>query len=89
MIPEIVTTGAELLLGDTVDTNSAYIVRQLRDVGVNLYVKTSVGDTTSPWPHRTRRRLSAIHSVGMGDYHAAGWCCGHSTCCACSRAGRF
>ena len=44
MIAEIVTTGTELLLGDTVDTNSTYIARQLRDVGVNLYVKTSVGD---------------------------------------------
>ncbi|UCC62128.1 MAG: CinA family nicotinamide mononucleotide deamidase-related protein, partial [Anaerolineae bacterium] len=32
------------LLGEIVDTNSTYIARQLREVGLNLYYKTSVGD---------------------------------------------
>lgn len=41
---EIVTTGTELLLGEIVDTNAAYIARQLREVGVNLFYKTTVGD---------------------------------------------
>jgi nicotinamide-nucleotide amidase len=44
MDAEIVTSGTELLLGETVDTNSTYIARVLRDVGVNLYFKTVVGD---------------------------------------------
>jgi nicotinamide-nucleotide amidase len=44
MNAEIVTSGTELLLGETVDTNSTYIARALRDIGVNLYFKTSVGD---------------------------------------------
>lgn len=44
MNAEIITSGTELLLGDTVDTNSAYIARALRDIGVNVYFKTSVGD---------------------------------------------
>jgi nicotinamide-nucleotide amidase len=44
MNAEIVTSGTELLLGETVDTNSTYIARALRDVGVNLYFKTAVGD---------------------------------------------
>ncbi len=44
MNAEIVTSGTELLLGETVDTNSVYIARALRDIGVNLYYKTSVGD---------------------------------------------
>ncbi len=44
MNAEIVTSGTELLLGEIVDTNSTYIARALRDVGVNLYYKTSVGD---------------------------------------------
>jgi nicotinamide-nucleotide amidase len=44
MNAEIITSGTELLLGDTVDTNSAYIARALRGIGVNLYFKTSVGD---------------------------------------------
>lgn len=41
---EIVTTGTEILLGEIVDTNAAWIAQQLRDVGVNLFYKTTVGD---------------------------------------------
>lgn len=41
---EIVTTGTEILLGEIVDTNAAWIAQQLRDIGVNLYYKTTVGD---------------------------------------------
>ena len=44
MHAEIITTGTELLLGETVDTNSTYIARRLREIGLNLYYKTSVGD---------------------------------------------
>lgn len=44
IIAEIVTTGTEILLGDIVDTNAAWIAQQLREVGVNLYYKTTVGD---------------------------------------------
>ncbi len=41
---EIITTGTELLLGELVDTNSGYIARRLRTIGVNLFYITSVGD---------------------------------------------
>jgi len=41
---ELVAIGTELLLGEIVDTNSAYITRQLRDIGVNVYYITIVGD---------------------------------------------
>lgn len=41
---EIVTTGTEILLGEIVDTNAAWIAQQLRDIGVNLYYKTTIGD---------------------------------------------
>ena len=44
MNAEIVTTGTELLLGVITDTNSTYIARQFRDVGLNLYYITSAGD---------------------------------------------
>ncbi len=44
LMAEIVTTGTEILLGDIVDTNAAWIAQQLREVGVNLYYKTTVGD---------------------------------------------
>jgi len=41
---EIIAIGTELLLGETNDTNSVYIARQLRDTGINLYTMTTVGD---------------------------------------------
>ncbi|MGQ9492582.1 MAG: CinA family nicotinamide mononucleotide deamidase-related protein [Anaerolineae bacterium] len=44
MIAEIVTIGTELLLGEIVDTNAAYIARQLATIGVDHYYTTTVGD---------------------------------------------
>jgi nicotinamide-nucleotide amidase len=44
MHAEIITTGTELLLGEIEDTNSTYLARRLREIGLNLYYKTSVGD---------------------------------------------
>ena len=41
---EIVTTGTEILLGETVDTNASWIAQQLNAVGINLYYKSTVGD---------------------------------------------
>jgi len=43
-ICEIVTIGTELLLGEIQDTNSRYIARSLRDIGVDLYRLSTVGD---------------------------------------------
>lgn len=44
MKAEIIMIGTELLLGQIVDTNAAYLARQLAGVGFNLYHKTTVGD---------------------------------------------
>jgi nicotinamide-nucleotide amidase len=41
---EIIAIGTEILLGEITDTNSVYIARMLRDIGLNLYYMTSVGD---------------------------------------------
>ncbi len=41
---EIITIGTEILLGEIVDTNSRYLARALRDAGIDLYRKTTVGD---------------------------------------------
>ncbi len=41
---EIITIGTEILLGEIVDTNARYIARALRDLGIDLYRKTTVGD---------------------------------------------
>jgi len=41
---EIIAIGTELLLGEITDTNSVFMARQLRDIGVNVYFMTTVGD---------------------------------------------
>lgn len=47
MKAEIVAIGTELLLGQIVDTNSAYIAQQLQTIGVDLYYTTCVGDNVA------------------------------------------
>jgi nicotinamide-nucleotide amidase len=47
---EIITIGTELLLGEIVDTNAHYLARALRDVGIDLYRKTTVGENASLKP---------------------------------------
>jgi len=44
MIAEIISVGTELLLGDTVDTDAAYLARALTPIGVRLYRRITVGD---------------------------------------------
>ena len=41
---EILTIGTEMLLGDLVDTNSAWLSSRLASLGVSLYRHTTVGD---------------------------------------------
>ena len=41
---ELIAIGTELLLGEITDTNSVFLARQLRDIGVNIYFMTTVGD---------------------------------------------
>ena len=44
MTVELVAIGSELLLGQIVDSNSAWMAQRLAEVGVDLYRKTTVGD---------------------------------------------
>lgn len=41
---EIITIGTELLLGEIQDTNTYYLVRQLRQLGINVFRTTIIGD---------------------------------------------
>lgn len=70
MNAEIITSGTELLLGETVDTNSIYIARALREIGVNLYFKTSVGDNVERMALALRQALAradvVITTGGLG-----------------------
>jgi nicotinamide-nucleotide amidase len=51
---EIVAIGSELLLGQIVDTNSAWMAQRLTALGVNLYFKSVVGDN----PGRMKEAIS-------------------------------
>ncbi len=70
MNAEIITIGTELLLGEIVDTNSAYMSRELRNVGVNLYYRTTVGDNVERIANAVRIALSradvVITTGGLG-----------------------
>ncbi len=44
MKAEIICVGTELLLGQIVDTNAAYLARILAQHGIDLYYKSTVGD---------------------------------------------
>lgn len=44
MIAEIVSVGTELLLGQTIDTDAAYLAQALSSVGISVYNRATVGD---------------------------------------------
>ncbi|MEO1441817.1 MAG: CinA family nicotinamide mononucleotide deamidase-related protein [Chloroflexota bacterium] len=41
---ELVSIGTEILLGEITDTNSVFMARALRDMGINVFYMISVGD---------------------------------------------
>lgn len=44
MTVELICVGTEILLGDIVNTNAAYLSKELAALGVNMYLQTVVGD---------------------------------------------
>lgn len=55
---EILCIGTELLMGDIVNTNVAYIAKELAGLGINLYHQTVVGDN----PERLKAALALAFS---------------------------
>ncbi|MEO1546330.1 MAG: molybdopterin-binding protein, partial [Bacteroidota bacterium] len=45
MQAEIITIGDEILIGQIIDSNSAFISKELNKIGVSVYQITSVQDT--------------------------------------------
>ena len=70
MKAEIISIGTELLLGEIVDTNSAFVARQLRDVGVTIHYITTVGDNRERIAAAVRSSLAradvVITTGGLG-----------------------
>lgn len=63
MNAELITIGTELLLGQIVDTNAAWIAQQLAAQGVNLFRKTTVGDNRARAAAAIRETLSRADLV--------------------------
>ena len=61
MIAELVTTGSELLLGQIVNTNAAYMARELNKIGVDVCFQTTVGD------NRERMKEVLSHALSRAD----------------------
>jgi len=53
-VAEIICVGTELLLGDIVNTNAAYLSKRLAAMGISIYHQTVVGDN----PERLRSALT-------------------------------
>ena len=67
---EIVAVGTELLLGQLVDTNTAFIAAQMAESGIDVYATHAVGDNRQRIAARIRASLAetdgVITSGGLG-----------------------
>ena len=80
MKAELVMIGTELLLGETVDTNAAYLAQELAALGIDLYYKSTVGDNwirmieviTQAWPDLTLL-LSLVAWAQIDDLTEKQW----------------
>lgn len=61
MRAEIVSIGSELLLGQIVDTNGAFIARHLAAIGLDLFHKVTVGDNLA--------RVATALTTALGRAH--------------------
>lgn len=70
MNAELITIGTELLLGQIIDSNAAWIAQQLAAEGVNLFRKTTVGDNRARAAAAIREALEradvVITTGGLG-----------------------
>ncbi len=63
MKAEIITIGDELLIGQVVDTNSAYMARKLEEWGISVYQVTSVHDNAAHIRQALTDALSRVDIV--------------------------
>ena len=70
MQAEIITIGTEILLGQIVDTNSAFLAKELANLGFDVYRKSTVGDNKQRIAEAVRMALDrcdvVITSGGIG-----------------------
>lgn len=70
MRAELVAIGSELLLGDAVDTNSAWIAARLAEIGVDVHRHTTIGDNVdrmaAALAEAARRADVVVATGGLG-----------------------
>src|SRR2546422_10685862 len=65
MRAEIISVGTELLLGQIVDTNAAYLAQRLAEIGVDVHFKQTVGDNATRVEEALRLAMSRADVVLM------------------------
>jgi len=65
MRAEIISVGTELLLGQIVDTNAAYLARELAQLGLDVYFKQTVGDNPQRIQDAVRLALGRAEAILM------------------------
>ena len=60
---EIITIGTEILLGEIVDTNTRYIAKTLRGMGVDLYRTMTIGDNVERIAEATHNSMNRAEIV--------------------------
>ena len=70
MNAEVLCIGTEILLGDIVNTNGAYLARQLASLGIDIYHQSVVGDNSERLLNSLKLALSradiVITTGGLG-----------------------
>ena len=61
MITELISVGTEILLGNIVNTNSAYLSEKCAELGLSVYYQTVVGD------NETRMRETIQTALDRSD----------------------
>ncbi len=66
MLAEIISVGTELLMGEIVDSNAAYLAQELKNRGVFMHWKTTVGDNLERLEEAITRALGRSDLVILG-----------------------
>ena len=67
MEAEIITIGTEILLGEIVDTNTRTLARELREIGLDIYRTSTIGDNAQRIAQAVKesmQRSSAVITTG-------------------------
>jgi nicotinamide-nucleotide amidase len=66
LVAEIISVGTELLLGEIIDTNAAYLAGKMRDRGIFVYRKSTVGDNMARLTAALKEALLRADLVVLG-----------------------